>query len=265
MAGDLGPRHSFVAGVLVVDGAGRVLCAPHGREHWIRRGAELLIGLGAIGGGMERGERPHETARREALEEIGCRVALSDSRLTYVVDAAGRLRAVRYPERPAPALIFWRPVRRRYAPWPPLSDRFYGLMYRARVRGAPRLAAMTRSKRCSGFPSLSWTVGPSRRGRLPRRAAISNAGDCPNDSDCCRASSFACCRVSSRGADYCEYELRPRRPPEALRAPGRRSRKRVACRRLPIGRILLSTQPAPSAARRISSQLGTPGRSCSFL
>ncbi len=54
-----------------------------------RRGGVLEIGMSCIGGTVEEGESLEGALQREAMEEIGCRVAFDGSAHPFAMDAAG--------------------------------------------------------------------------------------------------------------------------------------------------------------------------------
>ena len=56
-----------------------------------RRGQDgvLRIGMGCIGGTVEKGETIEEALSREALEEIGCKIAFDRSRRPFLIDPTG--------------------------------------------------------------------------------------------------------------------------------------------------------------------------------
>lgn len=61
---------------------------------WVREpGKEPGLGLGCIGGSNEENETPLQTLQREALEEIGCPLEITSTRITAdIVDGAVELR-----------------------------------------------------------------------------------------------------------------------------------------------------------------------------
>ena len=54
-----------------------------------RRDVVLEIGMSCIGGTVEEGEALEDALQREAMEEIGCRVAFDGSAHPFSMDAAG--------------------------------------------------------------------------------------------------------------------------------------------------------------------------------
>lgn len=79
--------------------------SPH---KWTRQdGGGLSIGLGCIGGGIEEGETPIDALHREALEEIGCPVAVQSATQTIEVAADGRAKVRPWSQGlPRPILIW---------------------------------------------------------------------------------------------------------------------------------------------------------------
>jgi 8-oxo-dGTP pyrophosphatase MutT (NUDIX family) len=93
----------FCAGVLIVHD-GQLLCTlgteglpePPGRFRWR---------VGGVGGGQEPGEDIWQCAGREALEELGQRVLLVPSPVTYLGDVGARPVPVRCTDGPAPFCV----------------------------------------------------------------------------------------------------------------------------------------------------------------
>jgi 8-oxo-dGTP pyrophosphatase MutT (NUDIX family) len=67
----------------------------------------VVIGLGCIGGSLERGETPLQGLQREAREEIGCALRVRGAGATLEVSALGEPARREWPEGdPAPALVW---------------------------------------------------------------------------------------------------------------------------------------------------------------
>lgn len=65
------------------------------------------IGLGCIGGTINEGETAVDALQREALEEMGCRVALHDATATYAISPDCRVQPETWPlPAPRPALVW---------------------------------------------------------------------------------------------------------------------------------------------------------------
>ena len=56
---------------------------------WRRQQEEILIGMGCIGGTVEKGETIEDALSREAFEEIGCKVACARSTRPFSLDPTG--------------------------------------------------------------------------------------------------------------------------------------------------------------------------------
>ncbi len=56
-----------------------------------RRGGVLEIGMSCIGGTVEEGESLEDALQREAMEEIGCRIAFDGSTHPFSMDPGGRI------------------------------------------------------------------------------------------------------------------------------------------------------------------------------
>ena len=60
---------------------------------WIREAdGSVSIGIGCIGGTLEKGERSHETLQREAVEEIGCEVEWVQAADPFLTGPQGSIR-----------------------------------------------------------------------------------------------------------------------------------------------------------------------------
>ena len=93
---DLIGDEPWCAGVHVARAGRRLLTAAvRGDRVWIRW----------IGGGAEPGETPVECARREALEEVGARVAVLHSPVTFAAREEEEVVERRLADRPAPVLV----------------------------------------------------------------------------------------------------------------------------------------------------------------
>lgn len=56
---------------------------------WRRQQEKVSIGMGCIGGTVEKGETIEDALSREAFEEIGCKVAFTRSTRPFSLDPAG--------------------------------------------------------------------------------------------------------------------------------------------------------------------------------
>ena len=56
---------------------------------WRRQQERILIGMGCIGGTVEKSETIEDALAREAFEEIGCKVAFARSTRPFSIDPAG--------------------------------------------------------------------------------------------------------------------------------------------------------------------------------
>jgi 8-oxo-dGTP pyrophosphatase MutT (NUDIX family) len=108
-------------GLALEDGAGRfVLCAA-GSRYRCPLGQRYFMG---IGGHREDGETWLDCARREAAEEVGAEVAITDAGRTWHLTPDGAVETVRLADRPRPLALYERrraacgSVRTR---WPPCS------------------------------------------------------------------------------------------------------------------------------------------------
>lgn len=67
----------------------------------------LRIGVGCIGGSVVSGETPVDTLQREAMEEIGCRVAIDASPAPFLVELGESLKLFSPVEVDIPVLFLW--------------------------------------------------------------------------------------------------------------------------------------------------------------
>lgn len=68
---------------------------------------EMHIGLGCIGGGINEGESAIDALQREAMEEMGCQIALCDAPVTYAVGPDCRVVEMEWQAPGARPVLVW--------------------------------------------------------------------------------------------------------------------------------------------------------------
>lgn len=128
---DLTPHY---AGAIIIAGQDRFLWALGDQDRWERKSRVLHIPVSAIGGGVEAGERPHDSPQREAVEEIGAPFELIHAAVPEVcwLRADGEMKRALVPwnDGPAPAFVIRREV----------NDKTFVIwLYAARLTAEPKL------------------------------------------------------------------------------------------------------------------------------
>lgn len=108
---DLTPDY---AGAIILTGRESFLWALGDEDRWQRKSRVLHIPVSAIGGGVEHGERPHDSLQREAVEEIGAPFNLIHCAVPEVCwvrpDGEVKKSLVPWNDGPAPAFVIRREI-----------------------------------------------------------------------------------------------------------------------------------------------------------
>jgi len=107
-------------------------------KYWRRcEDGTTTVGIGGIGGSIQRDETIQDCLRREAREELGVRVRLEPAHQTYLIDDWQIVDTLELPpskKRPVPLMVILVPPR---LGGPNAPDHLAILAFRTRLRGTP--------------------------------------------------------------------------------------------------------------------------------
>jgi len=153
------------------DDSGRYLFFLAGTRHQRQCPPGQLFYAG-IGGHRERGEDWLVCVHREVKEETGTEVDILSSSITWYVPQQGTIRRLKPRDRPRPLALY----EMIHPPGTPRAGGLYRIVvYRARLRGEPRILLLDEVRGIVGLTEMQVVRGPDRR---PRLAELLEEGAC---------------------------------------------------------------------------------------